>query len=98
MWKAKSRNPSGGKQIMRTRQIVLTGGLGVVVVSLAALSLNSRADEKAPAAPPAQTVTVAPVPEREISDWDEFTGRLEAVDQVEIRPRVSGYIQQVTFT
>jgi membrane fusion protein, multidrug efflux system len=83
---------------MRTRQIVLTGGLGVVVVSLAALSLNSRADEKAPAAPPAQTVTVAPVPEREISDWDEFTGRLEAVDQVEIRPRVSGYIQQVTFT
>ena len=83
---------------MRTRQIVLTGGLGVVAVSLAALSLNSRADEKAPAAPPPQTVTVAPVPEREISDWDEFTGRLEAVDQVEIRPRVSGYIQRVTFT
>ncbi|HKP49551.1 MAG TPA: efflux RND transporter periplasmic adaptor subunit [Gemmatimonadales bacterium] len=83
---------------MRTRQIVLTGALGVVTVSLAALSLNRRADEKAPAAPPLQTVTVAPVPEREISDWDEFTGRLEAVDQVEIRPRVSGYIRRVTFT
>ena len=83
---------------MRTRQIVLTGALGVVTVSLAALSLNRRADENAPAAPPLQTVTVAPVPEREISEWDEFTGRLEAVDQVEIRPRVSGYIKRVTFT
>jgi RND family efflux transporter MFP subunit len=43
-------------------------------------------------------VTVAPVPQREIAEWDEFTGRLEAVDQVEIRPRVSGYIQRVAFT
>ena len=50
-----------------------------------------------PAAPPAQAVTVAEVPEREINEWDEFTGRLEAVDQVEIRPRVSGYIKQVSF-
>ena len=83
---------------MRTRQIVLTGALGVVTISLAALSLNRRADDKAPAAPPLQTVTVAPVPEREISEWDEFTGRLQAVDQVDIRPRVSGYIQRVTFT
>ena len=83
---------------MRTRQIVLTGALAVVTVSLAALSLNRRADENAPAAPPLQTVTVAPVPEREISEWDEFTGRLEAVDQVEIRPRVSGYIKRVTFS
>jgi RND family efflux transporter MFP subunit len=37
------------------------------------------------------------VPEREITEWDEFTGRLEAVDQVEIRPRVSGYIKRVAF-
>src|SRR5688572_19675831 len=50
-----------------------------------------------PASPPLQTVTVAPVPERAITEWDEFTGRLEAVDQVEIRPRVSGYIRRVTF-
>src|SRR6476469_6647829 len=84
--------------MMRTRRIVFSSGLGVVVISLAALTLNSRAEDKAPAAPPLQAVTVAPVPEREISEWDEFTGRLEAVDQVEIRPRVSGYIRRVTFT
>jgi RND family efflux transporter MFP subunit len=42
-------------------------------------------------------VTVAPVAQREVAEWDEFTGRLQAVDQVEIRPRVSGYITRVTF-
>ena len=51
----------------------------------------------APPAPPPPEVTVATVVEREIADWDEFTGRLEAVETVEIRPRVSGYIQEVAF-
>jgi membrane fusion protein, multidrug efflux system len=83
---------------MRTRRLVITSTLGLAALSLAALTLTSRAEEKAPAAPPLQAVTVAPVPEREIAEWDEFTGRLQAVDQVEIRPRVSGYIQRVTFT
>jgi RND family efflux transporter MFP subunit len=50
-----------------------------------------------PAAPPPQAVTVAEVPERKITEWDEFTGRLEAVDAVEIRPRVSGYIRRIAF-
>ncbi len=35
---------------------------------------------------------------RGVKDWDEFTGRLQAVETVEIRPRVSGYIDQVSFT
>lgn len=47
--------------------------------------------------PPPPAVTAAAVPEREVTDWDEFTGRLEAVDQVEIRPRVTGYIERVAF-
>lgn len=48
-------------------------------------------------APPAPTVTVAPVEQREIVEWDEFTGRTEPVESVEVRPRVSGYIQEVRF-
>jgi RND family efflux transporter MFP subunit len=36
--------------------------------------------------------------ERSVKDWDEFTGRLQAVETVEIRPRVSGYIDKVAFT
>jgi multidrug efflux system membrane fusion protein len=47
--------------------------------------------------PPPPAVTAAAVPEREVTDWDQFTGRLEAVDQVEIRPRVTGYIGRVAF-
>ncbi len=47
--------------------------------------------------PPPPAVTEAAVPEREVTDWDQFTGRLEAVDQVEIRPRVTGYIGRVAF-
>ncbi|MBX6331802.1 MAG: efflux RND transporter periplasmic adaptor subunit [Gemmatimonadaceae bacterium] len=50
-----------------------------------------------PPPPPPPQVTVARVIQREVADWDEFTGRLQAVDAVEVRPRVSGYIQRVTF-
>ncbi len=48
------------------------------------------------AAPP-PTVTVAPVEQRDIVEWTEFTGRAEPVESVEIRPRTSGYIQEVRF-
>ncbi|MBI3414155.1 MAG: efflux RND transporter periplasmic adaptor subunit [Verrucomicrobia bacterium] len=47
--------------------------------------------------PPAPSVTVAPVEQKEIVEWDEFTGRTEPVESVEVRPRVSGYIQKVQF-
>jgi RND family efflux transporter MFP subunit len=53
---------------------------------------------KPPAPPPPPGVSVAPVLQRDVAEWDEFSGRLQAVDQVEIRPRVSGYIKRVTFT
>jgi RND family efflux transporter MFP subunit len=49
------------------------------------------------AAAPAPAVSVATVLSRQITDFDEFTGRFEAVERVEIRPRVSGYISSVNF-
>src|ERR1700730_6388961 len=48
--------------------------------------------------PPAPEVSVAQVLQKPVKDWDEFTGRLQAVESVEIRPRVSGYIDKVAFT
>ena len=48
-------------------------------------------------APPPMEISVAVVPEREITEWDEYTGRLEAVDTVEIRPQVSGLLDRVAF-
>jgi len=47
--------------------------------------------------PPAPVVTVAPVEQHEIVEWDEFTGRTAPVEAVEVRPRVSGYVQEVRF-
>ena len=48
--------------------------------------------------PPPPQVSVANVIERDVTEWDEFTGRLQAVDSVEVRPRVSGYVSAVHFT
>lgn len=47
--------------------------------------------------PPTQ-VNVAPVVEREVAAWDEFSGRFAAVDAVEIRPRVMGYLTRIAYT
>ncbi len=49
---------------------------------------------QAPAAPP---VSVAQVVEQPVTDFQEFTGRIEAVERVELKPRVSGYIESVAF-
>src|SRR3954468_19238178 len=45
----------------------------------------------------APQVTVAPAIERVVTDWDEFTGHFEAVNSVEVRPRVGGFVQRVGF-
>jgi membrane fusion protein, multidrug efflux system len=49
------------------------------------------------AAPPAPPVTVAHPLKKQTTDWDEFTGRFDAVDQVQIRARVTGFVTKVTF-
>ncbi|ENN87207.1 acriflavine resistance precursor protein A [Rhizobium freirei PRF 81] len=78
-------------------------GMGVVAaISGAAFYLElprgAQATEAAgPAATPAIPVTVAAVEPRDITTWQEFSGRLEAIDRVEIRPRVAGAIQSVHF-
>lgn len=89
------------------RWALLGTGLGLAAfISAAALFLDtpfSRAAAEteaagaAAAAPPATPVTVAVVKSRDVTTWQEFSGRLEAVDRVEIRPRVGGAIQSVNF-
>jgi len=46
---------------------------------------------------PLPQVTVAPVEEKDVVEWSEFTGRVEPVESVDVRPRVSGYIQEIHF-
>lgn len=58
---------------------------------------RGEATQAPPQPPPAPVVSVAEVLSREVTQWDEFTGRVEAVESVEIRPRVAGYIDTVNF-
>jgi RND family efflux transporter MFP subunit len=51
----------------------------------------------APPPEPAPTVLVAAPIVRDVTDWDDYAGRFEAVDSVELRPRVSGQLQSVHF-
>ena len=58
---------------------------------------HSTAGEKPNAAPPAVPVSVATVESREITAWEEFSGRLEAVERVDVRSRVAGALQSAHF-
>lgn len=66
----------------------------------AACSGGADSDEAAAAAAQGQAmpVTVATPLVQEVVDWDDYVGRFEAVQSVEVRPRVSGYLQGVHFT
>ena len=67
--------------------------LGLVLLLIAEVGCKKAA----PPAPGPLPVNVVTVVEKEVNEWDEFTGRLEAVESVEIRPRVSGYITEIHF-
>ena len=68
-------------------------GLGSLLVLLAAAGCKKAPLPQEGPLP----VNVVTVIEKEVNEWDEFTGRLEAVESVEIRPRVSGYITEIHF-
>ena len=80
---------------MYKQSIRITGFAFSLIIAAGALTGCQRGG--AQSAPPPPTVTVAPVEQKEIVEWREFTGRVEPVESVEVRPRVSGYIQEVRF-
>ncbi len=66
-------------------------------IILAGCDQNSASDANAKPPPP-PPVTVAVPLKKSITEWDEFTGRFEAVESVEVRARVSGFLDSVHFT
>jgi RND family efflux transporter MFP subunit len=60
--------------------------------------LTACQPQQAAPPPPLPQVTVSQPVARDVTEWDEYTGRLEAVESVEVRARVSGYLQSVHFT
>lgn len=69
----------------------------LLLAALLLPALMQSAAVPAFAQPPPPAVTVANPVSRSIREWDEFTGRFEAVARVEVRPRVSGFIEQIHF-
>ena len=75
----------------------LTALTAVSAISAAVFGLNTAEADAPPAAPPAAAVSVATIQASEVATWDEFSGRLEAVERVDLRPRVPGTVQSVHF-
>jgi membrane fusion protein, multidrug efflux system len=85
-----------GIRLAARRAILWTGSLAAALAILAGIVAGCSGQAKSVASAPPE-VSVAEVVCRQLGDTDEFTGRLEAVTTVEVRPRVSGYLQSVHF-
>ena len=79
------------------RPLVLALAAAALASTLASCSDATGKAAPAQAAPAAAPVSAAAVLERQIAETQEFSGRLEAIERVEIRPRVSGFITAVNF-
>jgi RND family efflux transporter MFP subunit len=70
-------------------------------IAVGAIVLGAAGCNKPAAAPaggmPPPMVTIAPPEQRTITEWDEFTARVDATETVEIRPRVTGHLSEVRF-
>jgi multidrug efflux system membrane fusion protein len=72
-------------------------GIGAAVAVPLALSAHHASGSGPTAAAPAVPVSVATVTPHDVVAWNEFSGRLEAVERVEVRSRVAGAVQAIHF-
>ncbi|ASY55028.1 efflux RND transporter periplasmic adaptor subunit [Sinorhizobium sp. CCBAU 05631] len=77
--------------------LLSVAGGGAVLLGLPDRLQADATTEAAPAAPPAVPVSVAQAETRRITTWESFSGRLEAIERVEVRPRVGGAILSAHF-
>src|SRR5215211_4282728 len=78
---------------MNRATVLLAGALLLLAPALAGCDNKPAAG----AAPPPPPVTVARPLQKTITEWDEYTGRFVAVEHVEVRARVSGFIDSIHF-
>ena len=82
----------GGRPRIGLVRVAVAAGL---CLGLASAGCDSHEEEAAPMAPP--RVAVMPPVRREITDWDEFTGRFAGTERVELRARVGGHLDSIHF-
>src|SRR5690606_6546527 len=93
--------PAAGKAAMRSGTPwpwLLSGSALPLAIALAvALGGCTSNAQEGPQRPPPPAVSVATVLSKPVHQWDTFNGRVAAPESVELRPRVSGYVQRVAF-
>jgi RND family efflux transporter MFP subunit len=72
-------------------RIIWSIGIGIGIAAVAGCAA------KHPPPPPPPTVVVSKALQTKIVDWDDYVGRFEAINSVDVRPRVSGYLQSIGF-
>jgi RND family efflux transporter MFP subunit len=82
---------------LQTRPGRVLGTLTVLATVAFLAACNESGGDQGQSAPPPPPVTVATPLVQKITEWDEFTGRYEATARVEVRARVSGYLQSINF-
>lgn len=85
---------TGRKRLTRPQKIAL---VALPIALIAGVAMGEGNNAPAAAAPPPPTVTIASPLVRQVNEWDEYSGRFEASQSVEVRPRVSGAITGVHF-
>jgi membrane fusion protein, multidrug efflux system len=84
---------SGRLRVNEITRLWLIAPLTALVIDLT--GCGEKPQQQAATAPP--TVTVAQPLKRTVTDWDEFTGRFEAIEEVQVRARVGGFVTNVEF-
>lgn len=92
------RNKTGGRSL--SLPVLLIGGAALLGIATGVVSLTNKSPGPSATAATAggPPVTVAPPLARPVTDWSEYTGQFTAVDYVEVKARVSGYLTEIHFT
>src|SRR4051812_4683649 len=92
----KTQRLAPASRLDQVRRLARYGGAPIgMLLALALAGCDEKVQSKAAAPPPA--VTVAQPVNRTVTDWDEFTGRFESIQEVQVRARVGGFVTSVEF-
>ncbi|TKR30191.1 efflux RND transporter periplasmic adaptor subunit [Luteimonas gilva] len=80
-----------------TRYTLASLALSALVAAVIAACSSQAAPGEGAGMPPPPEVSVATVLSKPVKQWDDFTGRVSAIETVELRPRVSGYVERVAY-
>ncbi|HEY0256811.1 MAG TPA: efflux RND transporter periplasmic adaptor subunit [Candidatus Methylacidiphilales bacterium] len=86
------------KLILSVAVLAVAGAAGLWATGMLPVGHAAEAAPAVAAAPAPVPVSVASVMEKSVTEWDAFSGRVRAIDSVQVRPQVSGIIEEVHFS